>query len=703
MSQSNLLTPTHIGQLELRNRIVMAPMGTNFADAYGFVTERIKRHYTARAAGGAGLLIVGDVAVDAPRGRNLDFQLAAADDKYLPGLSELATLVHTHGAAIALQLVHAGSLAMMDINRGVLPLAPSEARISFAETLRDLTRAEISDQMGRVPGEMARRSHEMSVGEIKDQVTRFAEAAARARRSGFDGVEIHAGHGYLIASFLSPASNQRQDVYGGNLENRARFLLEIIAAVREKVGADYPVWCRIDGREFGIKDGITQADAVGLAGLIESAGVDAVHVSGYGGTVGGFIEAPIVYPPGNLVADAGAVKRAVQIPVIAVGRIDHKMAARLINDGTADLIALGRPLLADPSLPAKLAAGRPGDSRPCIYCYRCVSQHLVGQATVCSVNPSVGDEDLAEITPARWRLNVAVVGGGPAGLEAARLAASAGHRVTLYEATLRLGGSLSLAAVVNPDIAAFRAWLITAVKELPVEIRLGRAVTPAVLAAAKPEVTILATGPRLVPSDVGLAPGARPLSATALRGLLRGQVAAGTFGVFTGLLFRMGRPVIARLGPTAFRRLARRWLPLGRRVSIVGGDLGAVELAHFLSGLGREVTVLTTAESLAPEMAIPARWRVMRELRRAGVEMMSGVHLAEIGRDGVRLALADGQSELVPADSVVLAGEIAPDANTLSSFQAVLPEAYQIGDAAGAGLIPEALAGAARLIRQLAG
>jgi 2,4-dienoyl-CoA reductase-like NADH-dependent reductase (Old Yellow Enzyme family) len=703
MSLSNLLTPTRIGSLELRNRIVLAPMGTNFADADGFVTERIKSHYAARAAGGAGLVIAGDVAVDAPGGRNLDFQLSAADDLYLPGLTDLAALVHGHGAAMALQLVHAGKLAMMDINRGIPPLAPTEARVSFAETLRDLTRAELAAQIGRVPGEMARRSHEMSVPEIKEQVTRFAAAAARARRAGCDGVEIHAGHGYLIASFLSPATNRRQDAYGGNLENRARFLLEIIAAVRDKVGADYAVWCRIDGREFGIKDGITPEDAVALAGLIEAAGADAVHVSGYGGTVGGFIEAPIVYPLGNLVADARAVKRAVKIPVIAVGRIDQQMAEGLIEDGGADLIALGRPLLADPALPNKLAAGRPGEIRPCIYCYRCVGQHLAGQATVCSVNPAVGDEDLAEITPARQQLNVAVVGGGPAGLEAARLAAASGHRVTLYEAASRLGGSLFFASIVNPDIAALHRWLIAAVINLPIDVRLGRAVTPKSLAAVRPDVTILATGPRLVPPVAPLAAGARPLTAAALRGLLRGQIAAGTLGIFLKLLFWLGRPVMARLGPQAFRWLACRWLPLGRRVSIVGGDLGAVELAHFLSERGREVTLLATDESAAPEMAIPARWRVMRELRRAGVELLTGVSLAEITADGVRLAQADGQSELIPADTVVLAGEIAPDAEILQAFQAVLPGVYQIGDAAGAGLIPEALEGAARLIRQLGG
>ncbi len=700
---SNLLTHTRIGQLELRNRIVMAPMGTNFADVDGFVTEQIKRHYAARAAGGAGLVIVGDVAVDAPRGRNLDNQLAASDDKYLPGLTDLAARAHEHGAAIALQLVHAGKLAMLDINRGTPPLAPTETRIGFAETLRDLTRPEITAVMGRVQGEMARRSHEMSTAEIMEQVTRFAAAAARARQSGFDGVEIHAGHGYLIASFLSPATNRRQDAYGGSLENRGRFLLEIVAAVRARVGADYPLWCRIDGREFGIKDGITQEAAVALAKLLEAAGVDAVHVSGYGGTVGGFIEAPIVYPPGNLITDARAVKNAVRVPVIAVGRIDIKTAQGLIRDGSADLIALGRPLLADPALPNKLAAGRPDEIRPCIYCYRCVSQHLEGRATVCSVNPAVGEEDLALVAPARDTLNVAVVGGGPAGLEAARLAAAAGHRVTLHEATPRLGGSLFYAAIVNPDIAALRSWLISAVKDLPVDIRLGRAATPETLAAEAPDVTILATGPRLVPPAVPLAAGARAVTATALRGLLRGQGAVGTFGVFVELLFRLGRPMLARLGPDACRRLARRWLPLGRRVSIVGGDIGAVELAHFLAGLGHRVTVLTPEDSMAPEMAIPARWRVMRELRRAKVELMTGVSPAQVTREGVRLNLPDGQSEIVPADSVVLAGETSPDPETLVAFQAALPRVHQIGDAAGAGLIPEALAGAARLIRQLDG
>ncbi len=235
------------------------------------------------------------------------------------------------------------------------------------------------------------------------------------------------------------------------------------------MGRDYPVWCRIDGREFDTEGGITIEDAKALAVLLQDAGVDAIHVSAYGGVITGFIDAPICYPLGHLVPYAAAVKAAVKVPVIAVGRITPELGEDILRQGKADFIAMGRALLADPELPNKLASGRRDEIRPCIRCYVCATQHIEDWPTVCSVNVATGREAEFRIKPAEKPKNVAVIGSGPAGMEAARIAALRGHHVTLYEKNRRLGGSLVFASVVSADNEGLLDWMIGQMKKLPID------------------------------------------------------------------------------------------------------------------------------------------------------------------------------------------------------------------------------------------
>jgi 2,4-dienoyl-CoA reductase (NADPH2) len=477
-----LLRPGQIGPLETRNRIVMAPMGTALAERDGHINERQKLYYETRAKGGAGLVIVEVCAVDFPRGAAMYQQLGLSDDKFIPGLADLAERIHRHGAKAAIQLQHAGKIATRDLADGRPLSVPSgDIEMSMAGMLDDVTSEEIQAIIGDYAPlpEGGSIFHELSVEEIQGIVTSFAEAASRAKQAGFDGVEIHAGHGYLIAEFLSRASNKRQDQYGGKLENRARMLVEVIGAVRKAVGNDFPVWCRLDGKEFDLEDGITVEDARQTAKLAEAAGVNAIHVSAYGGRSGiTFTRAPLVHAKAGFLPLAAAIKRVVGVPVIAVGRLTPEAGDNVLRQGKADFIAMGRALLADPELPNKLAAGRQEDIRPCIYCYTCVGQIFVKKNVRCAVNPGVAREAEFEIEKSEAPKKVLVVGGGPAGMEAARVAALRGHQVTLCERNRRLGGTALFSSLMWEENGDLVDYLVRQVEKLPIELRLGQEVTP---------------------------------------------------------------------------------------------------------------------------------------------------------------------------------------------------------------------------------
>jgi 2,4-dienoyl-CoA reductase (NADPH2) len=511
MKYEHLLSPGRIGSLETRNRIAMAPMGSNLCEPDGTPGDRMLAYFEARARGGAGLVIVEVAAIAWPVGAANPNQLAISDDAFVPHLARLVERIHAHGAKAAIQLQHAGKVATRDIAAGRPMWVPSAPLPSAMDLFADLTHedrdAALRDYFQ--PGAKA-EYHEMTPADIAQLRVWFADAVERARAAGFDGVELHAGHGYVLSAFLSPHSNRRDDEYGGPLENRARLLLETVKEVRARVGTDYPLWCRLDGAEIDVADGITVDDACRSAAMAIDAGLDAIHVSAYAdpGIGAAFTRAPLVHEPGGYIELARAVKRAIApAPVLAVGRIEPEVGDDLIANGDADFVTMGRKLLADPDLPNRLAADRAADARPCIYSYRCVGNVFLTRGVRCAANPSTGREHElpVDVEPAPRSRRVVVVGGGPAGMETARVAAARGHTVTLFERGEHLGGRALLAARVEPAIGQLVAWQERQLGALGVDVRLGTDAAPRDVQACDPDAVVIATGAAVPVADARVA------------------------------------------------------------------------------------------------------------------------------------------------------------------------------------------------------
>jgi len=655
----HLMAPIKIGTMTLHNRIAMSAMGVELADEDGHASEPIIAYYEERARGGVGLIVTEVCAIAYPQGATTLRQLAISRDDDLPGLRALTDRVHRHGTKIALQLVHHGKVSRVDIKQGRPLLVPSYPRFMGAMDMADDLSTEELGRLLQAFGGAKPEFREADQDDIDWLIDRFATAAERARRAGFDGVEIHAAHGYLLSEFLSPAWNHRQDDYGGSRENRARLLCEVIRASKNCAGHDFPIWARIDGREFRTPGGITPDDAVRTAELIALAGADAIHVSAYADATSGvgFTDAPLVHKEAGYVEYAAAIKARVEIPVIAVGRIEPRLADRLIREGKIDIVAMARKLLADPALPKKLALGRPEEIRPCVYCYTCVAQPFFGRPVRCAVNPITAHETTlasAEREKAPKPRRVLIVGGGPAGLEAARMAALRGHEVILCEKTDRLGGTLRFAALVYEPNERLLDWLETEVRRLGIEIRLNTDVRVDLIRELSPDRVFIAVGGRRT----------RPR----IPGVDQDHVFDGDDM----------RAVLA-----------------GSKVVIVGGGLVGLELAGFLAKRGRRLVVLEKGPKFGLEMAHPRRWRALFELRQHGVELVAGATLRSIGQHEVEyeLHVAEGDRGLcrIQADTVILATGLGPNPATSQHLQAAGVPIREIGDVRGPGFLEGAI------------
>ena len=700
----HLTSPGRIGSLALRNRMAVTAMGVSLAESDGTLGPRIRAYHEEQARCGAGLIITGAAGVAWPVGGVQREQIAISDDRYLPGMTALAEAVHDHGAKLAFQIHNGGPVGLLDMMAGRPVWVPSVPQPSQSDVFASYLPEEMA---GSAYAQIASvEFQEMTKQDIAGAVAQFAAAAGRVKRCGADGIEIHGGHGYILSSFLSPHANRRKDAYGGPLENRARFLLEVIAAVRAEVGRDFPVWVKIDSREIGQKGGITIDDAVALARMVEAAGMDAITVTAYHDTDRGKLHSASHTPhePAANLPFAARIKAAVRIPVIASGRIEPEVGEAAIAGGQADFITMGRKILADPHLPRKITDNRAGDIRPCVYCYSCISAVYTNEAVRCAVNPQIGFEVQATPFPDAPQRHIVVVGGGPGGMEAARLLDAAGHRVTLLERGRHLGGTLRFAALAYEPNGRLLAWLQRQIAASRVTVRLNTAASPALIAALKPDSVVVASGAKRPMPAIPGAELPHVFSGDELRALMLGEGSAALWrktGALTRLLTRLGAATGLTADPAFTRKASRWWMPFGRRITIIGGELVGLELAEFLNQRGRVVTVIDEAPVFGAGLSVVRRMAVRDELAEHGVAMHPGSTSIRIEDGQVCFADASGQMQTVAADHVIVARGAAGDTTLAEQLTGAGQRVYPVGDCQGVGYIEGAMRGAARAVAQI--
>ena len=614
-----LFEPIEVAGLTLRNRVVMPPMGTGLADHDGFVTDRLIDYYVRRAVGGVGTISV-EATIITPETAGVGPETRIHDEKFVPGLTKLVDAVHAHDTTIGIQLWHPGRQTKLG-----KPFAPSPIPIA---------------RRGPVP-------HALTIDEIDELMVRYAEAARYAKRAGFDFVEVHGAHCYLPCEFLSPLSNERDDEYGGSLENRARFMRRIAQTIREEVGPDYPLFYRISGTEAH-EGGFTIDDSVQVAKWLESDGVDCISVSAGNWYALHYTIPPMFMERGCLVPYAEQIKAAVNIPVIAAGRLDDPaFAEQVLQDGRADLIAIGRGLIADADWPNKARDGRFSEIRPCISCNACVDRVADADEARCAVNPELGREGEWEIVPTKSPRRVMVVGSGPAGMEAARIARIRGHEVSIWEKDDVLGGKLDVAsrAPSKDEVLTFQKYQSRVLAELGVEIHTSSPVDAVVVSAEHPDVLVLATGSTpFVPPIPGID------------------------------------------GPTTVDAqevlLERHHVPADHKVVVIGGSATGVETAEYLMGSVAEVAVIEMLPFVGRGVETITRKRLYKELLDNGVKILTRSTVTMIQEDRVRFETSEGEAQEIEADTVILAIGWQPTGSWfIESLNDDVGEIVSVGDA----------------------
>jgi 2,4-dienoyl-CoA reductase-like NADH-dependent reductase (Old Yellow Enzyme family) len=618
----HLFSPVSIGTITAKNRLLMSAMSINFGvDAKGYVTDQLNAYFEARAKGGAGLMLVGGGAVH-PTGLELPDLPTMWDDGCIEPLKKMVAAVKPYDVRFGVQLMHGGRQSYQD--QRVAP-SPIPALAVVKGTPEELT-----------------------LEKIQELVASFGDAARRCREAGFDFVEIHGAHGYLINQFLAPNSNQRSDAYGGSFENRCRFFLEVFDDIKAKTGTDFPVGVRMNGKDY-IENGFDLDEAIRLAAILEEKGADYLHVSAgiYGSTE---LTIPSAYTDqGCFIHLAEAVKKVVTIPVIAVGRIKTAdMAESVLRDGKADLVAMGRAFLADPELPNKAREDRLDEIRPCIgCCLGCIHAALAKEPGGCVVNPDVGREYLLKdhFAPGSKK-NVLVIGAGPAGMATARMAALNGHRVTLCESSGHLGGLMRIAskAPKRSETADILTFLENELQRLKVPVWLNFEFDADLFDALKPDTVVLASGSL---PDMPI-----------IKGLFKTKMHLCTV-----------TDVLDQKTAT------------GGKIIIIGGGQAGLLLADFLAETGKTVAVLNRRAHFADEMSSNDRFYLRERLKKETVTLYKQVSIEKFDDQGVAFKSAGQPFQLDGFDTVVIAEAMASVRTAKNIVSKRKVDLHIIGDA----------------------
>ncbi len=630
-----LLEPITIRGVEFKNRMVMAPMQVGV----GVTSARARAYFLERARGGVGTVMTAALSVDL---FNTDdaWGRPGGADLFLDRIRSIAGDIHQTGAKMGVQLWHgnrfpAGNGAFRSTSGE--PVAPSAS------------------------GE----KRQLTIPEIKEIISRFAQAAVNVRRADIDFVEVHGAHSYLLCQFFSPVTNRRNDEYGGDLARRMRFGTECVSAVRAAVGNDYPVFYRIGAWE-DLPGGITVDDSVQFAAELEKAGADVIDVS-IGQVVSEGHTAPgPERPEGTFVPWAEAIKRRVKVPVIAVGRFrTPRVAEEVLAQGKADMIAIGRQLIADPHWPEKAITGKSEDIIPCISCNACFETGFSESGLRCSVNAVTGRESELTMEPAPKPKKVMVVGGGPGGMEAARVAALRGHKVTLYERQSELGGQLIQAAVPphKQELALLKRYLARQLEKSAAQVKLGVEVTPELVEKEKPDVVILATGSMPMIPEI---PGISGSKVTTAIDVLSGRA------------------------------------DVGEKVVVIGGELVGCETAEFLSQQGKKVTVVRRGPEMASKMFHSNRDALLTRLEKGGILLVTGVKkYVAITEDGLVIIDSEGKRRTLESDTIVLAAGAIPNDQMAKAIEGKVGEIHLAGDCVQPRRIFDAIHDGARLGREV--
>jgi|LSQX01.3.fsa_nt_gb 2,4-dienoyl-CoA reductase (NADPH2) len=642
----HLFTSCYINKLEIKNRIVMPSMHLNYAPG-GEINEKIIEFYLERARGGAGLIIVGGCAIDDVGAGPL--MIDVSDPRFLEGLHRLTGKIKKEGTAIAAQLYHAGRYAYSFLT-GKQSVAPS----AIASRLTRET------------------PHELSNDEIQELMERYVSAALLVKEAEFDAVEILASAGYIISQFLSPQTNRRNDRYGGDFKGRMRFGLEVVSKVKEAVGPEYPVIVRVGGNDF-IPGGNTNVEIREFCRHLENVGADCLNVTG-GWHETRVPQLTMVVPPGTFVYLAENIKNDVSLPVVACNRInDPRIAAKIIEEKRADFVGMARPLIADPQLPAKAAGRNPGRIRKCIGCNQgCLDKVFSLQEVTCLVNAAAGREKETKIEAAAAPRKILVIGGGVAGMEAARVSAARGHEVTLWEKGNELGGQIKLAAAPpgRNDFLDFHSYLEGEIEALGVKVVLDRAADAGAIIAENADVVVLATGAEAIRPDI---PGIDRKHVCLAEDVLMDRVetggkvvvvGGGAVGVETALHLSQKGALSAE--SLKFLLLARAEKPEDLYDMAVRGP--------------KDITIMEMEKGIGRDIGISTRWTLLDALRRADVKMMENTTVKSIEDEGI-IAEAEGEEIFTEADTVVIAVGSMPVNKLYEELKGKVEHLHLIGDA----------------------